>query len=163
LTSTLQERFDAKYTPEPNTGCWLWFGAVDGCGYGKMMVKGVLKGAHRLSLILTGVEIPAGAYVCHKCDNPCCVNPEHLFIGSPRDNTKDAFKKGRIVRARGTTHYASRFSERDVLDIIKRFNNGERPVDIARVYQAPDTTVHNVIKGNSWSWLTNIKTGDVIC
>lgn len=76
--------------------CWNWFGARSG-NYGSIWWNGNRIAAHRLSWILAGGEIPEEKELCHKCDNPLCVNPEHLFIGSHSENMKDAWNKGRLV------------------------------------------------------------------
>lgn len=84
--------------PEPNSGCWLWFGACNNKGYGYISKKtyGMCL-AHRYAFASAGND-PGDLLVCHKCDNPACVNPDHMFLGTHKDNTQDMVKKG---RARG--------------------------------------------------------------
>lgn len=92
----LKERFDAKWMPEPNSGCWLWTASVDPMWkYGCILVNGKPERAHRVSWRLYRGEIPAGICVLHQCDTPECVNPDHLFLGTTQDNTIDMLKKGR--------------------------------------------------------------------
>lgn len=77
-------------------GCWNFTGPISkGCGYGKVGFYGKVINAHRLSWILTNGDVPSGLIVCHKCDNRKCINPDHLFIGTYRDNTQDMIRKGR--------------------------------------------------------------------
>src|SRR5690606_21325717 len=94
----LIDRFMAKAEPVPESGCWLWTGAVQCTGHGRFGTRdGTVQYAHRPAWRLHVGDIPAGHYVCHKCDTPLCVNPAHLFIGTATDNMRDASRKGRIV------------------------------------------------------------------
>jgi hypothetical protein len=101
---TVQERFESKYIPEPNSGCWLWMASCRPNGYGQF-AKDARKRpgrkidyAHRVSWELFCGEIPEGVCVLHKCDMPNCVNPEHLFLGTDSDNVQDCIRKGRFPR-----------------------------------------------------------------
>lgn len=85
-----------NYAPVPETGCWIWLGAWDSCGYGKIASSGRNSiGTHRLFYAYYKGPIPDGLQVCHKCDTPSCCNPDHLFIGSVSDNAVDREVKGR--------------------------------------------------------------------
>lgn len=75
--------------------CWWWTGALDGQGYGRVRRDKVLHPAHRLAWIDANGPIPDGLYVCHRCDNRKCVRPDHLFLGTAKDNTQDMIAKGR--------------------------------------------------------------------
>jgi len=101
---TVEERFWSKVRrlDDPNK-CWEWIGkSVTEFGYGSIRYNGRSIGAHRLSWILSNGEIgDSKIFVCHKCDNPKCVNPNHLFLGTNSDNMKDAFRKNRIVVPEG--------------------------------------------------------------
>ena len=84
--------------------CWLWTGGKTYDGYGMMKVDGRQTYVHRFSYQLHKGEIPEGMFVCHSCDVPNCVNPDHLWLGSPADNTADMFKKGRNRKIEEQTH-----------------------------------------------------------
>ena len=97
----IADRFEERVMRDPNSGCWLWMGQLDRKGYGQIASGGREGGniyAHRLSLELSGINVPANKLVCHKCDNPPCVNPAHLFVGSQSDNIADMWGKGRRSR-----------------------------------------------------------------
>jgi hypothetical protein len=94
---------------EKSDGCWLWTGQRTPEGYGRFVVgrtpkkKGLNKGAHRFSWELHHGAIPEGLVVCHHCDNPSCIRPDHLFVGTVSDNTQDMLRKGRH-RSAAQTH-----------------------------------------------------------
>lgn len=91
------ERFEAFVLPEPNSGCWLWMGSVTGTGHGCFGYggKGRTVMAHRAAYALYRGAIPIGAMILHKCDVACCVNPDHLYPGTHRDNMRDMRERKR--------------------------------------------------------------------
>ena len=92
----LQNRIEANSIPEPNSGCWLWLLSCDHSGYGNISILGRKFSAHRVSWAAFNNAIPAGACVLHRCDVPCCVNPDHLWLGTHSDNMRDCVAKGRF-------------------------------------------------------------------
>lgn len=102
---TLSARFAKYWMPEPNSGCWLWLGAGAERAILSSGVGGKPLLASHVSLFLhKGQHVPKGMYACHHCDNGLCVNPEHLFVGTPRDNAMDMINKGRYGGPPKVTH-----------------------------------------------------------
>lgn len=107
ISASLRERFYARVSPEPNSGCWLWAGGYFVSGYGSFHDRHTAERrrwrAHRLSYVIHfGPIVPDELYVLHRCDTPGCVNPDHLFLGTQQDNIADCYSKGRArERPRG--------------------------------------------------------------
>lgn len=97
-----REVIESKSLPVPESGCWLWLASVNSKGYGWTGIRGAQRLAHRASYEAFIGGIPTGLGVCHKCDTPSCVNPTHLFVGTQRDNLRDASAKGRIAGQKQT-------------------------------------------------------------
>lgn len=114
----LAERFHNNYIPVTECGCWLWIGNADTKGYGRMKILDIEFKAHRLSLMLVGIDVPPDALVCHKCDVPGCVNPSHLFLGTAKDNHDDMVRKGRRMNNKGERHPLAKLTDDDVREIL---------------------------------------------
>lgn len=136
-------------------GCWEWVGAKTSRNYGNMGfgVKNVL--VHRLIYSLCVGDLDKRLFVCHKCDNPPCCNPDHLFVGSPKDNTADMFSKGRNVNKCkfGEDHANSRFTNSDVLEIRSRHAAGDTIYAIAKEYGCTTTAIWHIVKRKTWKHL----------
>jgi hypothetical protein len=136
-------------------GCWRWTAATNG-KYGKLFIRKdergrpVLEYAHRWSYQHFRGPIPDGLFVCHHCDNPLCVNPAHLFLGTHLDNSRDAVRKGR--QASGEECGASRLTWDEVRSIRRAFPREEREIQRwARRLGVARRTVYRVLSGETWA------------
>lgn len=154
------KRFERSYIPEPNSGCWLWTGALDAkTGYAHFRFDakpGHSPGAHRASYrLFKCAEIPDGLMVCHKCDVRSCVNPDHLFLGTATDNMSDAAAKGRMKwkrptrpeLPRGEAHHMARLTADDVIAIRASRRPG---IELAERYGVSGNTVSRVRRRVIW-------------
>lgn len=150
--SLLQRRFDAKYIPEPNSGCWLWISGCHRGGYGTMTISKKAVEATHVSLFLkTGQWPPKGRqhYVCHTCDIPSCVNPDHLWIGTPRMNAYDAYNKGRR-KAFGEHNGKAILTEAQVEIIRSTPKYRGRGRDLAEDFGVAQSTISVVLSQTNW-------------
>jgi hypothetical protein len=140
--------------------CWLWIGArkeprrSQPLGYGRIVLTNApLKYgyAHRLSWEINVGKIPKGKKVLHKCDNPPCVNPDHLFLGTQLDNMKDCVSKRR--KAVGHRNGRSLLTEDEVKDIRIRLARGESTRNIARIYGRGKSTIWSISARLNWAHL----------
>lgn len=138
-------------------GCWRWAATVDRRGYGKFAVFGSPRAAHQVSWVLYRGYLPEGQFVLHRCDNPSCVNPDHLFLGTHTDNMRDMRAKGRGPNRRGENSATAILSEQQVLAVYSRAWAGERPIDLAREYGVGPTTISGIKHGENWAYLTGHK------
>lgn len=142
-------RFAERVSPEPTSGCWLWTGAFDKDGYGFLSMGNRKTRAHRVSWMLTHNEDPGDLLVCHRCDNPACVNPGHLFLGTPADNDADRDAKGRGNPARGEAQGFARLTSEDVREI--RYLAGEfSQGSLADMYGVSQATISDIVCRRTW-------------
>jgi hypothetical protein len=146
----LLENFKSRYVLEPNSGCWLWIGALTLDGYGQVdwAVIGGNHTAHRLSWKLFRGPLADGEHVLHSCDTPHCVNPNHLFKGNQQVNMADRNAKDR--QSKGEDHGHARLSQEQAIAIISDLRTLH---EIARDYDIASTTVSAVKTGRSWRHL----------
>ena len=147
---TPAERVERRSIPEPNSGCWLWLGGLthDGYGWASWMYKSM--GVHRLSWFAHYGEIPKGLCVLHRCDVRCCVNPDHLFLGTPQDNTDDMIRKGRdvkIIVPLGSENARAKLTEADVHLILSSPLNG---VKLGKMLGVSSVNIYNIRNGHRW-------------
>lgn len=144
-------------------GCWEWR-AAGGCRkithYGWLVVDGKNTRAHRFSWQIHYGDIPDGLFVCHKCDNPCCVRPDHLFLGTCADNNADAIAKGRMlpppamyVDNRGERCGAAKLKQEDVILIRELREAGWELLPLAKRFGISRTQVHNIVARKKWAHL----------
>jgi hypothetical protein len=150
---TTQERFLKKVYPEPNTGCWLWGGFFDKKGYGRVFYPRLkIASPHRLSYLLYKGEFDRSLLVCHSCDNPACVNPDHLFLGTNQDNIDDRNKKGRS--AKGVNCASSKVTPEQVLEMRIIYDSGEmNTVQIGKKFGINSQQVGKIVNRKAWLWL----------
>jgi hypothetical protein len=164
-TKTFEQRFwekvnkDGPVHPILKSSCWLWTAYTDAFGYG--MVKGIEKSpilSHRASWRIHNGEIPDGFWVLHKCDNPPCVNPHHLFLGTPKDNSQDMVTKGRHVTIadyscmlRGENNPRSKLTA-EVVKEARRLHaaGGVSGRELARRYGVEQSTMRHALARKTW-------------
>jgi hypothetical protein len=146
-TRPLAERFWEKV--DRSSGCWTWRAQRDAKGYGLFAVsRGVPGRAHRIAWELEYGPIPGGSWVLHRCDNPPCVRPEHLFLGDAAVNARDAQQKGR--RAAGERHGIAKLTTAQVAAIRLARARGETGPSIAARYGVSKTTVYHIATKKTW-------------
>jgi len=164
LTEKQRERFFAKITKQED-GCWMWTGYRGRGGYGQFVVNRVNMKAHRVSFIQHKGEIPEGLLICHTCDTPGCVNPEHLFAGTCKDNMDDMRAKGRDRQAdqKGAKNNASKLTEEDVLKVVELLptrNNKQISEDLQ--HRVSHSMVSRIRLGKSWAGVTGINSDKAV-
>lgn len=147
---SIQERFWSKV--EKTDDCWNWKGCINGSGYGEFAIKRRMKKAHRIAWILTHGPIPRGdgyhgVCVCHRCDNPICVRPDHLFLGTHLDNMRDKVAKNRQGDGGGPTSGRCKLTVEQVRQIRA---DTRSQVVIAAEYGMGQSQISRIKRGEHW-------------
>lgn len=139
--------FIGKHRVAISDGCWLWTRGRSGTGYGRVWHGGSRCVAHRVVYEIQNGPIPIGMVVCHKCDNPLCCNPNHLFIGTQADNIADMIAKGRAVNLKGERHGRAKVTSEQA----RMIRSDRRPQRIiAAHYGIAPTTVSAIQRRVNW-------------
>lgn len=146
MPDDLRERL-AKKTHKTE-GCWLFTGARSSNGYGNLWNGERLDKAHRVAYMLEKGPIPEGLYVMHTCDNPLCVNPEHLVAGTPKENSMDARRKGRIAKGERVSN--AKLTEATVVEIRTLYVQGATYRELAAQFGVVPSTIWRALYGDNW-------------
>lgn len=149
----LVERFNSKWKVDSVSGCWVWTASIAGKGYGQIKLPKQRKQiyAHRLSYLIHKGELQDGQFVCHTCDNPRCVNPEHLFVGTAKDNQQDMKAKGRHLY--GSKNVRAVLNDEIVKEILIDLSGDASQSAIAKHYGVSQITISRIKRGERWAHL----------
>ena len=155
----IREYFEMMHIPEPMSGCWLWLGPTNnktGQSYASFRKRDEIRSefGRRMvpvawfSLVLHGTPRPPGAWGCHKCDTPQCVNPEHLYWGTPTTNNRDTVKRKRGKF--GETHPNAKLTEEDVRVVRCYHSVGVRARHLSRIFGVWDNAIRQILSRRTW-------------
>jgi hypothetical protein len=150
-----KERFYSKFNVNEDNGCWEWIANKLPKGYGRFKENDTSKVAHRVSYEMHIGHIKEGMIICHHCDNPPCVNPFHLFMGTHKDNVIDKKSKGRDII--GEKNGRSKLTEKDIPVIRRLLASKIRQVDIAKQFGLANRTISAINTGHTWTHIKEDK------
>jgi len=152
----IKQRLFAQRKINTDTGCWEWTGGRVKKRYGCMRVNVRKCLVHRVSAYVfkNFQYLTDERYCLHKCDNPPCFNPDHLFFGDQFDNMQDSIRKGRLHRAKGTKNGNSKLNPDKVLKIRKLLKEGLSQTKVAKMMNVEQTNISNIHLGKTWSHVT---------
>ncbi len=140
---SLRESFEMRF--KKTEGCWIWSGTIEGYGYGVIDHNRRRYRAHVLALKFDGRPVPDGMIACHHCDNPPCVNPAHLYVGTPAENARDAKERGLLPR--GESHHNAKLTEAE----IRQIRSLKMPAThIALIFGVSRHTISRIQSGRGW-------------
>jgi len=148
---TFEERFWKQFEMGKLDECWEWQGGKQGDGYGILRLSGRSVLAHRISYELMVGPIPPGLHVLHSCDNPPCINPHHLHIGTDLDNARESKERGRRGRLCGEKNGRAKLSPSDVRLIRALYNAGELSwMSLSRRFGVSSQQIGRIVKWKQW-------------
>ena len=142
-------RFKSNYTLDKTTNCWNYNKGLNAAGYGRIQIARRHMLAHRYSYMIHK-GFCGERHVLHTCDNPGCVNPEHLFLGTNQDNVDDRVRKDRSYKPRGELAVPAKLKDADIIEIRKRLALGHTQEDIAKDYGVSRGPISAINRGITW-------------
>lgn len=158
-SKSIEMRFWEKVRKGETDECWEWQGAKSRDGYGRLRRPGPAKTEHRdlrahhIAWQIENGPVPQGMCVLHKCDNPPCCNPKHLFLGTRTVNNADKKEKGRSADRHGTNNSNVKLTEGDVIEIRKLASLGMSQMQVAALFSVKQPQISRIVRGESWGSL----------
>lgn len=146
---TIKERFLMQIHLTNKNKCWEWRGYKQK-GYGRFLLNGKKILAHRASFIIFFGKIKNGMYICHKCDNPSCVNPNHLYAGTPKQNALDSLYRNRNYMKKGDLNPRAKLNSKVVKKIKYFLSLNERPIKLSKMFNISYSSIQNIKRGITW-------------
>jgi len=148
VKASVFSRLMARVVRDEVTGCWNYQGGQTKRGYGRLRIEDRYEGAHRVMAEMVYGDVE-GFFVCHKCDNPACVNPVHLFVGTHMDNVRDSMAKGR--RLEGEKHGGHKLTLPQVLEVRSNYFRRVKGIrQMAKELKVTQGTLYCVVRGKTW-------------
>ena len=145
----LKEYLQKRSVVNKETNCWEWDGGLDSWGYGQFFKNRKTHKAHRSMYKEVHGDIPKGMFVCHTCDNPKCINPEHLWLGTPKQNANDRDQKGRHHTFHGEEHPQAKLNW-DLVNMIRKNPHKYTQKKLAHMCGVSISTIKDVIYNKCW-------------
>lgn len=146
---SLQARLNARSKHDPITGCILWTGVKNNKGYGRLTYQSKQLSAHRAAFEIAHGQISDGLFVLHSCDNPLCINPEHLSLGDQSENMRQASERGRCKGGimQGEHHHKAKLTKKDILSIRQDLKSC---TELSKKYNVSIATISSIKTGKTW-------------
>ena len=157
LSEKDKKRFLSKLKVNESTGCHEWQAYTNQNGYGVIYVQWSYILSHRVAYFLDYGQQPGDLCVCHKCDNPVCCNPAHLFLGTTQENTRDMVEKGRYKDQKGTANGNAILTPQAVIQIRKLSAQGVKQKELAGMFGVNQSAISGIILHRTWTHLSSAK------